>query len=935
MGKEEKEKKEKREKKGSRGNRTVRSLLCILQHILLGIMVVAVIVVAGGSTVNINGFGKKLSFNMFHQDRDSAYEDSDMFNSLFGYAVADIIRYGVVSSQLETDGSFDGSKVIDVTAFNYRDTGLPEQYVTADYHLEDLLKWANYGFEWAQTDMTRTQAENFLADKTRVTVVDPDSQYYNTTDANYLKSDIEKYTIVSDVSANRLWVDIDDYDGFVEGYDNSGIPSDTELVEVVVDEAGGGREYKISTESTSEESEVMYSADGETGSYSILVNRYKTTEGKNIEEYVSDWDIYYDLCHNVQNAARSLLYNYNEYLEYGEYYSQVNSNVRFLIMKTIGDNTQFYSNLTEEKDIESLAARLILSSDTGSSIADISDKYIYYSPAEMTYQTNTTIAEETVRKILQDYDYAYPETMRIWINVDTAYPVTDAFRQGSVGFYSYMPYFWQLLVLAIASCILYFIVLFYLTAAAGRDVDEEGNLYIRLQSFDRVPTESAILTAGCVGILAFGILFIASALTGIDPTSILIAPDSTSIISTPDNVMYEEWFIVLLFGLTFAADAVAMFFFYSLVRRIKARTLWKNSYLCRLVHLFKQFVWKVYDNSHIVLRTWVPYAAFLLVNFVLLIYAFLYSDGIIEVIVLVLAVSLDILAGNLLYRNAREQQDIVEGIEKIAGGQLEYQVKTDNLHGYNLTLATSVNNIGKGIKEAVEISMKDERMKADLITNVSHDIKTPLTSIINYVDLIKREQVNNEKINNYINVLDEKSQRLKQLTDDLVEASKISSGNISLSFEKINLTELMNQTIGEFSEKFEQKKLITVMNINVPNAVIEADSRRIWRVIENLFNNIFKYAMEGTRVYLTIDSLPDNDAYIALSIKNISASPLNCNPDELTERFIRGDESRTTEGSGLGLSIAKNLTEAQKGTFEIQLDGDLFKVILTFPLAEV
>ena len=245
-----------------------------------------------------------------------------------------------------------------------------------------------------------------------------------------------------------------------------------------------------------------------------------------------------------------------------------------------------------------------------------------------------------------------------------------------------------------------------------------------------------------------------------------------------------------------------------------------------------------------------------------------------------------------------------------------------------------MNSIGKGIQEAVEISMKDERMKADLITNVSHDIKTPLTSIVNYVDLIKREDVDNEKIRSYIRVLDEKSQRLKQLTDDLVEASKISSGNINLHFERINLTELMNQTIGEFSEKFEQKNLTTVMNVNAGYAVIEADSRRIWRVMENLFNNIFKYALEGTRVYIAIEHHDDENERIELSIKNISANALNCNPQELTERFIRGDVSRTTEGSGLGLSIAKNLTEAQGGTFEIILDGDLFKVIMTFPLAK-
>ena len=186
--------------------------------------------------------------------------------------------------------------------------------------------------------------------------------------------------------------------------------------------------------------------------------------------------------------------------------------------------------------------------------------------------------------------------------------------------------------------------------------------------------------------------------------------------------------------------------------------------------------------------------------------------------------------------------------------------------------------------------------------------------------------------------MDEKSQRLKQLTDDLVEASKISSGNINLHFEKINLLELVNQTIGEFSEKFEKKCLTSVINVNTQNAVIEADSRSTWRVMENLFNNIYKYALEGTRVYIAICGRSTEGEkqreMVEISIKNISAKELNCNPDELTERFIRGDESRTTEGSGLGLSIAKNLTEAQNGTFEIILDGDLFKVILTFPVLQ-
>ena len=220
--------------------------------------------------------------------------------------------------------------------------------------------------------------------------------------------------------------------------------------------------------------------------------------------------------------------------------------------------------------------------------------------------------------------------------------------------------------------------------------------------------------------------------------------------------------------------------------------------------------------------------------------------------------------------------------------------------------------------------------KSDLITNVSHDIKTPLTSIINYVDLLKREDIKNERAKNYIAILEDKALRLKHLTDDLVEASKISSGNVKLEMTRINFQELINQTNGEFSEKFEDKGLQFVVNLPEEPVVIEADGRRLWRIIENLYNNAAKYAMPHTRVYVDLTMVGHMARF---SIKNISEQPLNIGADELTERFIRGDVARSTEGSGLGLSIAKNLTELQKGSFDIYLDGDLFKVTIIFPEA--
>ena len=335
-------------------------------------------------------------------------------------------------------------------------------------------------------------------------------------------------------------------------------------------------------------------------------------------------------------------------------------------------------------------------------------------------------------------------------------------------------------------------------------------------------------------------------------------------------------------------------------------------------------------NRIAVVRTLIPYNLFLIFNLacVLGLYVTMRINEMYFALCLVILLGVDIAVGFYLYRRASEVNDIIDGINKIRAGDVNFVLYSENLHGDNKELAEAVNNIGEGIRKAVETSMKDERMKADLITNVSHDIKTPLTSIINYVALLKREKITAEPAKSYIAVLDAKSQRLKHLTDDLVEASKISSGNIVLEMAQMNLYELIMQATGEFSEKFEDCGLTPVLEECLDHTAIYADSRRMWRVVENLFNNVCKYAMPGTRVYIDVANV---DGKVEASIKNISQSALNFKPEELTERFIRGDISRTTEGSGLGLSIARNLTELQGGEFIIFLDGDLFKATIRFP----
>lgn len=244
--------------------------------------------------------------------------------------------------------------------------------------------------------------------------------------------------------------------------------------------------------------------------------------------------------------------------------------------------------------------------------------------------------------------------------------------------------------------------------------------------------------------------------------------------------------------------------------------------------------------------------------------------------------------------------------------------------------AANLNSVQQGIQQAVEEKMKSERLKTQLITNVSHDIKTPLTSIVNYVDLLKKEEMPSDAAREYLAVLDRQSQRLRKLTEDLVEASKASTGNIPVSLAPTDLNVLLSQVCGEYQQRLEKQVLEPVLSLGQPSPWAMADGRLLWRVLDNLMSNICKYAMPGTRVYLSTEAGEDG---VRMVVKNISRYPLNISADELTERFVRGDSSRSTEGSGLGLSIATSLTAIQGGDFRLTIDGDLFKVTLTLPAA--
>lgn len=462
--------------------------------------------------------------------------------------------------------------------------------------------------------------------------------------------------------------------------------------------------------------------------------------------------------------------------------------------------------------------------------------------------------------------------------------------------------------------------LVFLFMAAGRRKGEEG---VRLNLLDKIPLD--LYAAGCFA-LAFVWLLLFVDLTESMGFFFAFSPEGLTFVA----------FIMLVFYL---AGVVALAPFLSFATRVKSGggIWWRNTVIYMALRLclrvlrwcwdkikaFCRGVWYMTTKIPIVWRTALIVLVVLVTNFCLAI-SIRYSGFALFCWLVLLA-----LVFLLACFGAWQMKSLKAAGEKLAAGEFEYKADTKHMYWEFKHHAENLNSIGDGMAAAVEQRMKSERLKTELITNVSHDIKTPLTSIINYVDLLERPHTPEEGAE-YLEVLERQSKRLKKLTEDLVEASKASTGNMSVTLAPTSTLEIINQSLAEYGQRMEAGKLSVLINVPEPAPAVRADGRLLWRVMDNLFNNVVKYAMPETRVYVDVRTSEGN---AIISVKNISRAALNVSAGELMERFVRGDASRSTEGSGLGLSIAKSLTELQHGQFSISTDGDLFKAEITLPLA--
>lgn len=525
-----------------------------------------------------------------------------------------------------------------------------------------------------------------------------------------------------------------------------------------------------------------------------------------------------------------------------------------------------------------------LSEDDWATVAESEPQEVYVVSLDLTYYKMTANSTEYSIHIQVPTELTVNDTLR------TNLYWTDVFIQARYG-----------LIVALAVAALLALASFvFLLSAAGHKAGVEG---LHLNWVDRLPLDlllATVVLAGILVVLALKPLFWSWGYLG-------------------------NWILAGI--LAFLGLLVLQLPVLSFATRLKAGAWWKNTVIYRGLKLCKRFfrwlgrgivyvarrlplIWKV-------LLVWTGILLAGILSFAVELYPIFWALEVLLLTPLIVITAIDL-------------RRLQKAGEQIAQGNLTYQADLRHMlpvfrrHGANL------NGIRAGMQQAVEVQMRSERMKAELITNVSHDIKTPLTSIVNYVDLLKKDGLSSPSAPEYLEVLDRQSARLKKLTEDLIEASKASTGNIPVQLERTDVHVLLSQAVGEYGEKLQAQQLETVFDLRAPIPLVWADGRLLWRIFDNLLGNVCKYALEGTRVYFRTEMSGNQ---LAVSFLNVSRNALNISSDELMERFVRGDTSRNTEGSGLGLSIAKSLTELQNGCFGINIDDDFFKAFLLLPCA--
>ncbi|MCD7955426.1 MAG: HAMP domain-containing histidine kinase [Lachnospiraceae bacterium] len=821
---------------------------------------------------------------------------------------------------------------------------------TVSFWMEDSFSLSEFSRSYEQSELFFRQVDTVLSNK----IKGQDNARLLETDGELdleKQIDIQSYdtvgNTVQDMNTTYLLGDLLNF------YENGGWQA---LHDAIT--AAAGDSTRDTGEILDEQSDTLETITPVTGITLAECSRWYSDPAGYVEE------MYTLLC----EACEDIYAHYVEYttVQDESWSAKAPSNLLYYIENT--SNGEVYTNISADSYEEAVAA------------AEAEEAFTSLYEGERSFNIMVTnpdrvLNAEASEWFLQERFVGTNE--KIYLAVDTSYPVSDELQTWSDYYAQRETIVWRASAGAAFSLVLLLFCFLCSAAAAGQKEEDSWPMLLRI---DSVPTELA------AGVYLIALIIYALIVTGWQRVAGVLPGEE----KLKAAVVAASAYLVFL-------SAVLAF-----IRRFRAKTLWSNSVTRTLLVTWRQVNSSRAASGQLI----VLYIAFFVLNFL-----FLLLFGRVG---LVLVVLLDIAVLLYLMRDMAGKQSIYEGIHQISQGDLNYRIDTGALQGDSRKMAEAVNEMGESLCGALEAIVKNERLKAELITNVSHDLKTPLTSIVNYVDLLKRETLLTERARGYIEVLDQKSQRLKQLTEDLVEASKISSGNIELDIVRLQVQSMLMQACGEFEERLEEHGLTTMWQLEKEPVFIMADGRQLWRILENLLGNVCKYAKEHTEVRVTLRrgsasdvSVPDRSGNVAdasvadrfgsvadvsapdwpgsvadipvadrsggasdvhaqdlprsksaiarklnysgnaasgrgfslseqeimIEIRNVSRDQINVEVDELTGRFVRGDASRSTEGSGLGLSIAQNLTELLDGRFELSLDDGFFAARMYFSVA--
>ena len=828
-------------------------------------------------------------------------EDNDIdeaITDIFSRQASDIMRYVAACKILGASKDIDVDKIIDISDYYHeREDTVPVHFV-----MSDLINYGRRGITYNSRSMNITDFVYFYGDPIYVQnfALDEYGKLYfkgfysmnkSRTSANYSSNVEDLISGEGSEDVKRAMSEL--------------MPA--ELMHLVVEYCI--RKYPGYVE-FSNWNEDFFSVSFK----DPIIGNPSTLNYISLRERADNWDEFFISVDELSDVSSLFSNAYDTYREGQRIYHTGDMNLIYLIRtKDKNGMVRTYTNDQSSKYMDDSELTINYSDH---------DLYLICYYDELQYATLSDISETVITDVIRQYPDVYPNDTHVWMYLDDTSSRAEDIYYGLTYTYNDVKQVARMFCMIITLLALIWLGLF---AYSGffRDIfeDDGSGEYIILPQ-DKIWIEAFFI---------FAFIVFRAALYHLDYLKNLVNENYCRISAESGgpfrNAPISSYLSFAAFGLL--CSMFLTFFVFSVIRRIRAGILYEYSFTKRIKEIFDHFALTLSGGEGAVATVLIPYIFFLVLNLggMSLGIFMIPKNMAYTTLIFLLMLFMDIIVGINMYLTTAEKKDLLDGVERIRGGDIDYKIDAQNLRAENRNLAISINNIGEGIKSAVNDSIMEETLRTELITNVSHDLKTPITTILNYSDLLRREDLTEKQKDDYLKVIGEKSIRLKKLLEDLLEASKLSSGQFELHKETTDLTELLTQAIGEYSDRFEAKHLEVVCS-EFPRVLIYADAGLLWRVFDNLFGNICKYAMKDTKINVNFDVFGGR---VFIKIKNVSAVRPRFQGEALTERFIRGDASRQGEGTGLGLFIAKSLVEAHNGTFEVIVDGDMFTSFIDLP----